>query len=70
LPGRGIVLAAHDVNWATRVATHCVVLGGGRVLGQGPIWATLSEALLGAAYNCSFSLAHTKDGKSFWVSLG
>jgi iron complex transport system ATP-binding protein len=45
-----IALSTHDSHFAARLCTHLVLLGGGRVLAQGPPSDVLTESQIAALY--------------------
>jgi iron complex transport system ATP-binding protein len=48
--GRGVLLTTHNLNLAARFADRLILLGGGRLLGEGPAADVLTGPRIGEAY--------------------
>lgn len=59
-PELPIVLVTHHVEEIPPSFTHALILGGGSVLGQGPLFSTLNSRALSRAFGRSFKLSHRK----------
>lgn len=55
-----VVLVTHHVEEIPPSATHCLLLGGGRVLSAGPIGETLTADSLSATFGLALELRHRK----------
>jgi iron complex transport system ATP-binding protein len=62
--GKAAIAACHDINLASRFATHVLVLGESRHW-LGPTASTLSPATLRAAFGCGFHVVVTAQGRFF-----
>ena len=61
-PDLPIVLVTHHVEEIPQSFTHALILGGGGVLGQGPITTTLNSRTLTQAFGRPFNLSR-RNGK-------
>jgi iron complex transport system ATP-binding protein len=58
--GKLVIAAMHDLTLAGRYASRVVALGHGRVLGDGPVEATLTSSLIRAAFDVDACVTGTK----------
>jgi iron complex transport system ATP-binding protein len=58
--GKLVIAAMHDLTLAGRYASRIVALGHGRVLGDGPVEATLTAKLIRAAFDVDACVTGSK----------
>lgn len=63
--GRAVMMSVHDLSLAQRVATHALLLGGGRAL-AGPIEQVMREDTLAAAFGHRLH-RHEACGRVWWL---
>lgn len=61
--GRTVVVATHDLNWATLVATQTLLLRQGEVVGREITVSSLAEA-----FGAGLEAATTADGRTLWAA--
>lgn len=64
--GGGTVAILHDLNLTAMFADHVVLLAEGRVLGEGPPHAVLTDRLLAQAYGCALRTCRAPD-RGVWL---
>jgi iron complex transport system ATP-binding protein len=67
--GGAVLFSTHELDVATQGADEAILLAGGRVLAQGPLASTLTDALLSRLFAVSARVAAGPDGKPL-VSFG
>ena len=60
--GVGVVVVLHDINLAAAFADRIVFMRGGRIVADGPIRDTLTEAMLRAVYDIDIRVDIDPDG--------
>ncbi len=64
------VVAMHDLDAAARIATHVLLLRGGRVVASGPPDLVMTPALLGEAFDVELeAVEHAPSGARVFVAL-
>lgn len=64
-PGKALLLVTHDLNLATQVSSHCLILHGDGRWTAGPVEAVTSEPVLGQLYD--YPLVEYRGPKgNFW----
>lgn len=67
--GRCVLLATHDVNAAVRFADRVLVLHEGKLVGEGPPAAAVSESLLRTVFSVEPLLGKTPSGEPYFIAL-
>jgi len=64
-PGKALLLVTHDINLATQVSSHCLILHGDGRWTSGPVDTMASQAVLGELFDYPLVEYRSPNG-SFW----